>query len=173
MSRRLSADVMLDEDRLQRTVLAMAQAVAADTPDETPLSVLAIMDGSFMFCADLVRRLPMPVQLGFVRMISIERGGRPGTLDFPPDFPVRGADLLIVEDILDTGRTMAALIERVASEAPARTRLAILLDKPAGREVEVRPDYTGFTIDGDRWVVGYGLDYEGLYRNLPYITHVD
>ncbi len=172
MTGRLSSTVLIDAARIRQTVEAMAKAISADTPPETPLSVLAVMDGAAMFCADLVRWLPMPVHLGFVRQISIARGGRPAELVFPPELPLRGADVLVVEDILDSGRTMSALAERVARERPARLRLAILLDKRARREVLVHPDYVGFTID-DRWVVGYGLDFEGLYRNLPYITYVE
>lgn len=172
MRRRLSSAILLDEGRVRQTVEAMAQAIAADTPPETTLTVLAVLDGAFMFCADLVRRLPMPVRLGLVKLVSIDRGGKPERIIFPGELPLAGADVLVVEDILDTGRTMAALVERVARERPARVRLAILLDKPARRAVELRPDYVGFKID-DHWVVGYGLDHEGLYRNLPYITYVE
>jgi hypoxanthine phosphoribosyltransferase len=150
----------------------MASAIAADTPEGETLSVLALMDGAFMFCADLVRRLPMPVHLGFVPVISVRRGGDPTGIRLSTGFPVDGADLLIVEDILDTGCTLAALRRHLETLNPRRIRLAVLLDKPARREVEIRPDYVGFTT-GDHWVVGYGLDSEGLYRNLPYISFVE
>ena len=83
MSKRLSADVLLDEESIETTVAAMAQAIAADTPEETPLTVVTVMDGAFMFCADLVRRLPMPVYLGFLKLISIDRGGQPDAIVFP------------------------------------------------------------------------------------------
>jgi hypoxanthine phosphoribosyltransferase len=172
MTKRLSSEILIDEERIRRTVEAMARAIAADTPAETPLSVLAVMDGAFMFCADLVRRLPMSIHLGLVKLVSIDRGGEPGRIVFPADFPLSGADVLVVEDILDTGETMTALVERLALERPARLRLAMLLDKPSRRSFDLRPDYVGFEVD-DRWVVGYGLDHEGLYRNLPYITFVE
>jgi hypoxanthine phosphoribosyltransferase len=169
---RLSSDVLIDEEALRLRVEAMAAAIAADTPDSVTLSVLAILDGSFMFCADLVRRLPMPVRLGFTPLRSVDRGGDPRNVVLPRDLPVAGADLLVVEDILDTGRTLSRLVARLAELEPARLRLAVLLDKPARREAAVRVDYTGFVV-ADRWVVGYGLDFEGLYRNLPYISHVE
>lgn len=169
---RLSSSILIDEEQIRQRVEALARAIAADTPEGAPLSVLAIMDGAFMFCADLVRRLPMPVRLGLVPLISVERGGDPQGLVLPAGFPVRGADLLVVEDILDTGKTLAALNVRLRREQPRRIRLAILLDKPANRAVEVRPDYVGFELE-DRWAVGYGLDFEGLYRNLPYISFVE
>ena len=169
---RLSTEILIGEEELRRRVSAMASAIAADTPEGETLSVLAIMDGAFMFCADLVRRLPMPVHLAFVPLPSIRRGGDPSKIVLPPDFPVSGADLLVVEDILDTGCTLSALERHLVSLGPRRYRLAVLLDKPARREVEIRPDYVGFTTE-DHWVVGYGLDHEGLYRNLPYVSFVE
>ena len=169
---RLSSEVLYGEEELQRRVAAMATAIAADTPEGETLSVLALMDGAFMFCSDLVRRLPMPVRLAFVPVPSVRRGGDPARLRLPAGFPVTGADLLVVEDILDTGCTLAALKQHLATLSPRRVRLAVLLDKPARREVEIRPEYVGFTT-GDRWVVGYGLDSGGLYRNLPYISYVE
>ena len=168
---RLSSEILIPESALRARVEAMAAAITADTPEGTTLSVLALLDGAFVFCADLVRRLPMPVHLALVPIVSIERGGDPGRLALPPGFPVRGADVLVVEDILDTGRTLSALSARLSEEAPARLRVAVLLDKPARRAVDFRPDYRGFTVP-DRWIVGYGLDVDGLYRNLPYITYV-
>ena len=169
---RLSTEVLLGEDRIQQRVADMAQAIAADTAEQTELSVMALMDGAFMFCADLVRRLPMPVKLAFVPVVSVERGGDPTTIKLPREFQVAGADLLVVEDILDTGRTLSALHDHLLAMAPRRLRFAVLLDKPARRAVEVRPDYVGFTVE-NRWVVGYGLDSEGLYRNLPYISFME
>ena len=169
---RLSSDILIGEEELRRRVSAMASAIAADTPEGETLSVIALMDGAFMFCADLVRRLPMPVHLAFVPVTSIGRGGDPSKTVLPSEFPVRGADLLVVEDILDTGCTLSALERHLLSMGPRRFRLAVLLDKPTRREVEIRPDYVGFTTE-DRWVVGYGLDYEGLYRNLPYVSFVE
>jgi hypoxanthine phosphoribosyltransferase len=169
---RLSSEILISEDRIAHRVGELAAAIAADTPDGAPLSVLALLDGAFMFCADLVRRLPMPIRLALVPMISVTRGGDPARLSLPVDFPIEGADMLVVEDILDTGRTLSALGTALARRQPRSVRLAVLLDKPAHRVVEIRPDYVGFTIP-DRWVVGYGLDSEGLYRNLPYISWVE
>jgi hypoxanthine phosphoribosyltransferase len=169
---RLSSEVLYGEEELRRRVAAMATAIAADTPEGETLSVLALMDGAFMFCSDLVRRLPMPIRLAFVPVASVRRGGDPTRIRLPADFPVQGADLLVVEDILDTGCTLAALKEHLDTLSPRRVRLAVLLDKPARREVEIRPEYVGFTAE-DRWIVGYGLDSGGLYRNLPYISYVE
>ena len=169
---RLSKQILIDQATIHRRVQEMAAEIAADTPGDRPLSVLAVMDGAFLFCADLVRLLPAPVHLGFVRVVSVARGGDPTGVEIPAGFPVPGADLLVVEDILDTGKTLAALRHRLEALGPSRLRIAVLLDKPSRRSEEVHVDFTGFTVE-DRWVVGYGLDWEGLHRNLPYISCVD
>jgi hypoxanthine phosphoribosyltransferase len=169
---RLSSTILIPEERIDERVAAMADAIAADTPDAAELSVIALMDGAIMFCADLVRRLPMPVRIAMTPVLSVERGGDPGRVMLPLDFPVEGADLLLVEDILDTGRTLAALKERLERRRPRRLRIAVLLDKPARRQARIVPDYVGFQVP-DKWVVGYGLDADGLYRNLPYISYVE
>lgn len=169
---RLSSEILIDRDRIEERVSAMASAVAADTVEGRPLSVLALMDGAFMFCADLVRRLPMPVHLALAPVTSVLRGGDPSAIVLPPGFPVEGADLLVVEDIYDTGQTLHALLRHLEVLGAGRVRLAVLLEKPARREVEIDIDYLGFRVP-DRWVVGYGMDADGLYRNLPYVTYVE
>src|SRR5262245_35888067 len=132
---RLASEILISEERIERRVAAMATAIAEDTPEGTTLSILALMDGAFMFCADLVRRLPMPVRIAFVPVVSVERGGQPERIELPAGFPVARADLLVVEDVLDTGRTLSALKAHLGRMAPRRVRLAVLLDKP-GRRVE-------------------------------------
>ena len=169
---RLSSRILIPENALLERVAGMAAAVSADTPEDATLSVLALLDGGFMFCADLVRRLTVPVRLALVPLPSVRRGGDPARLALPLDFPVEGAEVLVVEDILDSGRTLAALREALQVRRPRRVRIAVLLDKPGGREVPLSPEYVGFTVP-DRWVVGYGLDADGLYRNLPYVTYVE
>lgn len=169
---RLSREILIGETALQARVDALARAIAADTREGGELSVIGLMDGAFMFCGDLVRRLPMPVRLALVPVRSIDRGGVPSTIALPEGFPLEGADVLVVEDILDTGRTLSALKAHLASLRPARLRIAVLLDKPARRAIPLVADYVGFQVP-DRWIVGYGLDVDGLYRNLPYISYVE
>lgn len=169
---RLSTEILIGEAALAARIDALARAIAADTREEGELSVIALMDGAFMFCADLVRRLPMPVRLALVPIRSIDRGGDPSSISLPEGFPLEGADVLVVEDILDTGRTLFALKEHILAQRPARLRVAVLLDKPMRRAVPMKADYVGFPAP-DRWIVGYGLDFEGLYRNLPYVTFID
>ena len=169
---RLSGDILISENVLKARVEAMARAIATDTPDGEPLSVIALMDGAFMFAGDLVRRLPMPVRMALVPVISVDRGGDPTKLTIPDGFPVAGADVIVVEDILDTGRTLLALKNHLGAMRPRSLRIAVLLDKPARRAVPLTPDYVGFQVP-DRWIVGYGLDADGLYRNLPYISYLE
>lgn len=169
---RLSEEILIGESALEARVDAMAAAIAADTPDGAPLSVVALMDGAFMFAADLVRRLPMPVRIALVPVTSVDRGGDPTSIVLPDGFPISGADVLVLEDILDTGRTLSVLREHLLARNPSRLRLAVLLDKPARRVARVAPDYVGFQVP-DRWIVGYGLDADGLYRNLPYLTFLE
>jgi hypoxanthine phosphoribosyltransferase len=169
---RLSGDILIGETAIGSRVEALARAIATDTKDGGELSVIGIMDGAFIFCADLVRRLPMPVRLALVPVTSIDRGGDPSAVRLPEGFPLEGADVLVVEDILDTGRTLHALKSHILGQHPARLRIAVLLDKPFRRAVPLAADYVGFQVP-DRWIVGYGLDVDGLYRNLPYLTFVE
>jgi hypoxanthine phosphoribosyltransferase len=164
----LSDEVLLSRETIATRVAELASEIAGDTPPGGTLSVLAILDGAFVFCADLVRALDRPLHVGLMRVVSVARGGDPDSAALPDDLPLRGADLLVVEDILDTGHTLAALRRRLLALEPARLRIAVLLDKPSRREVAVPVDYVGFEVP-DRWVVGYGLDSDGLYRNLPEI----
>ncbi len=169
---RLSKEVLIGEDRLRERVDDLARAVEADTPVGTTLSVVALLDGAFVFASDLVRRLRMPVRLALVPVRSVDRGGDPARMELPDDFPVEGADVLVVDDILDSGRTLAGVRDRLLARRPRRLRIAVLLEKPARRAVPVIVDYVGFTVD-DVWWVGYGLDADGLYRNLPYLTSAE
>lgn len=169
---RLSEEILIGEDRIRERVEALARAIAADTPEPSGLSVLALLDGAFVFASDLVRRLPMPVKLALVPVRSVDRGGDPSAMALPPEFPVKGADVLVVEDILDSGRTLAGVRDNLLARGPRRIRIAVLLDKPARRVVPVAVDYVGFTVP-DVWWVGYGLDADGLYRNLPYLTRTE
>ncbi len=165
----LSGKILFGEDRIRERVLEMARAIASDTPAGGTISVLVVMDGAFVFASDLLRALPVPCRIALAPVRSVDRGGDPRSLVLPGEFPVEGSDLLVVEDILDSGRTLAALRAHLAGLGPSRIRFAVLLDKSARRAVPFRPDYVGFRVP-DVWVVGYGLDSGGLYRNLPYLT---
>jgi len=136
------------------------------------LTVLVVLHGSLLFAADLMRRIHLPVKVACLSVSSYHGGTESsGTVTFHqlgmPD--LAGEHVLVVDDILDSGRTLGAITRRVRGEcAPASVRICVLLDKQAARADEVRADYVAFTI-ADEFVVGYGLDYRGRYRNLPYV----
>lgn len=134
------------------------------------LVVVALLTGTVLFLADLVRRLPIPLRLDFIGVSSYGAGTVSGELTFTKELKldVRGRDVLIVDDILDTGKTLGRVLRKIEGLGPRRTRVCVLLDKQARREVEVKADYVGFRVP-DLFVVGYGLDFAERYRNLPFI----
>ncbi len=139
---------------------------------ETPLVMVVILKGATVFAADLLRSLTVPAELEFVRAASYGGGtssqGRPLRLAHMVQGTLVDRHVLLVEDIVDSGRTADAVMRRVSKLKPASLKLAALLDRPARRSVDVKIDFKGFTIP-DRFVIGYGLDYAGLYRELPAI----
>ena len=122
--------------------------------------------------ADLVRQIDVEMAYDFICVASYENGTAPGEVRLIKDLegPIRGRDVLIVEDIIDTGHTIHYLKRAFSARNPASLRVCTLLDKVPRREIPVSIDYTGFVLDRDEFIVGYGMDYAGLYRNLPYIS---
>lgn len=139
---------------------------------DTPLVLIVILKGATVFAADLLRSLTIPAELEFVRAASYGSGtssnGRPLKLAGMVQGPLLDRHVLLVEDIVDSGRTADAVMRRVSKLKPSSLKLAALLDRPARRSIDVKIDFRGFTIP-DRFVIGYGLDYAGLYRELPAI----
>jgi hypoxanthine phosphoribosyltransferase len=136
------------------------------------ISMLGVLKGSFVFMADLVREVKVPVQIGFLEIITARKSAFITEIAFSSSFPVEGSHILIVEDILDTGVTQAYLMEQLQLYQPRSMRLCSLLDKPNRRKVDLTPDHNGFEAP-DRHVVGYGLDYKGHFANLPFLGYVD
>jgi hypoxanthine phosphoribosyltransferase len=162
---------LLSEAEIRGRVDEMAAAVARDY-EGRPLTVLGVLTGSLMFLTDLVRRIDLPLRIGLIQASSYRgRTTTAGQLTIDtglvPD--VRGRDVLLLDDILDTGRTLERLAAAVERFEPTRLRTAVLLWKTARTEVDLTPDYCGFQIP-DEFVVGYGLDYNDHYRHLPYIA---
>jgi hypoxanthine phosphoribosyltransferase len=139
---------------------------------DKPLTVVVVLKGAFFFAADLVRHIAQPCEIAFVRSDSYGDGLRPQkapVIDVPADVDWKGRHVLVVEDIVDTGRTMHALVAALRAKGAASVRVCAFLDKPARREVAVDLEFSGFTLEGEPFVVGYGLDFAGRYRNLPFI----
>ncbi|HVY70742.1 MAG TPA: hypoxanthine phosphoribosyltransferase [Verrucomicrobiae bacterium] len=167
--RRELAGVLIDEGRIQRRGKQLARIIARDFAGRE-LVVVALLNGTVLFLADLVRNLDHPLRLDFIGVSSYGNKTRPGELVFTKELrlDVRGRDVLLVDDILDTGRTLHAVQGKLRELKPRRLKTCVLLDKAARREQAVKVDYTGFEIP-DHFVVGYGLDYAERYRNLPFI----
>ena len=164
------ARVLLTEEQIQRRVQELADRINADYEDGT-VDLLCILKGSLVFAADLIRRLTIPLRIHFMQVQSYAKGTESsGTvyLHFSSDFELTQCDVLLIEDILDTGITLEFLQEHLRQRNLKSLKTCVLLDKPARRKINVLPDYVGFQIE-DHFVVGYGLDYREFGRNLPYI----
>ena len=172
MPRRLAPEILITKQAIARRVEELGRAIAEQTPEEGEIAALIVLKGAFVFAADLLREIPRRTRIGFLE--THKDPERPDSTDFvfTHPFSVEGADLLIIEDILDTGVTLTRLQERLRSRRPQRIRTAVLLDKSCRRTVEVEVDYIGFEIP-DKWVVGYGLDEEEAFRNMPQIGYVE
>jgi hypoxanthine phosphoribosyltransferase len=169
-SRRAPGRAMISSERISKRVRQLGREISEVYADiETPLVIVAILKGATVFAADLLRSLSIPAELEFVRAASYG-GGTTTTGRVKIAHMVEGAlagrHVLLVEDIVDSGRTIDTILKRFRRLKPASLRVAALLDRPARREIPVQIDFTGFVIP-DRFVIGYGLDYAGLYRELP------
>ena len=162
--------ILFDEATIHRRLDELAAKISNDYRDRE-LTVVAILNGSVILMADLLRRIPLPLRLDFVSVASYDGGiESSGNLVFRqvslPD--VAGRDVLILDDILDSGVTLATIREKLKTARPTSVRICVLLEKKKTRVRAVEPDYVGFEI-ADEFVVGYGLDYKEQYRNLPCI----
>ena len=160
----------IHEDKIKARVKEVATQIDEDLRKKNPL-FLVILNGSFVFAADLLREITIPCEITFVRVASYEGDSSTGEVKQLLGLKenIEGRTVVIVEDIIDSGRTLSHLLEIFKQRNPASIRLCTLLDKPDRRVVEsVKVDYSGFNIP-DEFVVGYGLDYDQKYRNLPYI----
>ncbi len=167
--------VMIQEEEVKRRIQEVADQINADYGD-TPLHLICILKGGAMFMCELAKRLTMPVSFDFMSVSSYGGGTcSSGVVRIIKDLDesLEGKHVLIVEDIIDTGRTLAYLIDILNQRGPKDIHLCTLLDKPERRvKKQVRVDYTCFTIP-DEFVVGYGLDYDQKYRNYPFIGLVE
>lgn len=166
--------VMLTEEEVDAKICEIGKQISEDYAGGQVHLVCVLKGGSFFMC-ELAKRITVPVSLDFMSVSSY--GGETkssGVVKIVKDLdePLKDKDVIVVEDIVDSGRTLSYLMEMLRDRGPASLRLCTLLDKPDRRVVDVHVDYTGFQIP-DEFVVGYGLDYDQRYRNLPYIGKVE
>jgi len=166
--------VLIKRQEIEREVAKLARAIRHDYLNNNPL-LIGILKGSFIFMADLVREIAMPLEVDFIRLSSYgggtESSGKIKALSRLNE-PVEGRHVLIVEDIIDTGLTTAYLIKYLKRKKPASVRLCALTEKPSRRKIDVKIDYTGFTVP-DKFIVGYGIDWNEKYRNLRDICYIE
>lgn len=161
--------VLLTQGQIRSRLRVLARNIERDFAGSETV-VVSLLNGTVMFLADLVRCLSLPLRLDFIGVSSYGAGTTSGDLVFTKDLrlDVRGRDVLLVDDILDTGKTMTRVLERLTPLGPRRIRTCVLLDKPARRLKPIQADYVGFEIP-DVFVVGYGLDFAERFRNLPFV----
>lgn len=163
--------VLLSAERIHARVASLACEIAAEYGPDEDLHLVAILKGAFLFLGDLIRAMNRHVTVDFMAVSSYGKGTRSsGEVRMVKDLDagLEGRNVIIVEDIVDTGLTLSYLQEILRARSPKSLRTACLLSKPSRRKVDVKVEYVGFTIE-DHFVVGYGLDYGERYRNLPYI----
>ena len=162
--------ILISEEDLQKRVAQLGEEISRDYAGKAPLLV-SVLRGSFIFMADLTRHIQPFCQVDFMAVSSYGSGTMSsGQVNIVKDLTdsIEGKDVIVVEDILDSGNTLSYLFQLLKARNPASLKLVTLLDKPSRRTKPIQADYVGFTVP-DEFVVGYGLDYDELYRNLPYI----
>ena len=167
-----TTNILISQAEIHQRIQTLAAEIERDYPPSEEIHLVAVLKGGFMFMADLVRAMSDRVSMDFMAVSSYGKGttssGQVRVLK-DLDSNVEGRNLIVVEDIVDTGLTLHYLQDLLKARAPKSMKTACLLSKPSRRKVDVQVDYIGFTIE-DHFVVGYGLDYAEKYRNLPYIA---
>lgn len=161
---------LIPEGKIAARVAELAARISSDYARVDELLLVGVLRGSFIFLADLSRHLTVSCRVDFLAVSRYEHGAVPGAVRLVMDLrtDIRGRHVLVVEDIVDSGHTLAYLVETLRARGPASLRTCALTRKPARLEVDVTLDYVGFDVP-DRWLVGYGLDYADRFRTLPYI----
>jgi len=166
--------IIISRDQIAKTVTRLALEINRDYQGKQPL-LISVLKGSFVFMADLIRQLDLPLELDFVKVASYgaarESSGKVRVVQGAKT-PVKGRDVLVIEDIVDTGITISFLLDYLDKKRPASLKLCALTDKPSRRRVTVPIDYLGFSVP-NKFIVGYGLDCDEKFRNLPHICTLE
>jgi len=166
--------ILFTGQEIEAAVKHLAGEISQDYHDKHPL-LIGVLKGSFMFMADLIRHLDFPLEVEFITLSSYGRGrSTPGKIKVVQGLrsKVRGRDIIVIEDIVDTGLSNAFLLDYLRKKKPASLKLCALTDKPSRRQVPVNIDYLGFTVP-NKFIVGYGIDWDEKFRHLPHICFVE
>lgn len=165
--------VLINEKRLEKRIKEIAEKIEKDYEGKE-IVFIGILKGSVMFMTELAKNIKSDVQFDFMDVSSYEGTESTGTIKVNKDLrdSIEGKDVIIVEDIIDTGRTLTYLLDYLKKKNPKSIKIATMLSKPSRRVLELDVDYIGFSIE-DKFVVGYGLDYDEKYRNLPFIGYIE
>lgn len=167
------AKIVITEREIAERVKQLSAQINADYAKvQKPLVAIGLLRGAIFFMTDLIRQLDFPVEYDFICVSSYKYASAPGKPELLKDveISIEGRDVLVLEDIVDTGHTLKYIKQILIEKRPASLRFCCLIDKPARREAKVDLDYVGFTVKEDVFLVGYGLDYAGKFRNLPYVA---
>ena len=166
--------VLFKQQQVKQTINRLAREIKKDYKGKNPL-LICILKGSFIFMADLIRQMNTPLEVDFVKLSSYgsnkTTSGKVKMIQ-GLNTPIKGRDVLVVEDIIDTGLTISALLDYLGKKKPASLKLCALADKPSRRKVTVAIDYLGFTVP-DKFIIGYGIDWDEKFRYLPNICYLD
>ncbi len=164
--------VMITKEEIESKVKELGKRISRDYAGKE-LTLIGVLKGSFIFLSDLVRAIDLPVEIDFICAKSYQGTTSTGVVNVKMDtiLDIEGKSVILVEDILDTGKTLSALRETLLSRGASDVKIVTFLDKPARRKIDISADYSCYTIE-DRFVVGYGLDYDEKYRNLDYVGEV-
>lgn len=166
--------VLIDEKKIEKRIDEIATIISNDYNTDRDLVTICVLNGAVYFYTELTKRIKRDITLDFMKVSSYSGMESTGVIDIKKDisFDIENKDVLIIEDIIDTGLTLVKLKEYLESKRPNSVKIAVLLDKKARRKANISSDYACFEID-DKFVVGYGLDYDEKYRNLPYVGYFE
>lgn len=165
--------IVLTEDQIQTRVKELGKQISEDYKGKSPL-IICTLKGAIVFFSDIVRNLTVPLSMEFVRLSSYRNGMESGNMEVISDSTgdLTGKDVIIVEDVVDSGKTLAFFTEMLKKKNPASVKICAFLDKPERREKEIDVDYVGFRLNCG-FVIGYGLDYAERYRELPFLAEIN
>jgi hypoxanthine phosphoribosyltransferase len=164
--------VLIPEEKIRQRVQELADEIS-EAFQNTPVTIISVLKGALVFTADLIRLMKVVVEVDFIRVKSY-CGEKKSKLEatYKPELSLKGKNVLIVDDIFDTGESLQFVYKEILNHSPANIKTCVLLEKETEKKVDIRPDFVGFTIP-NRFVVGYGLDLNDMYRSLPYIGYFE